>query len=81
MCLANQVKVHPISHVSNLVVDIEGMKTRADFDMIEVVGDGGSYPTLLEIVWDNDSMEVINFKNRVMTFENKDVRVFAPMDP
>ena len=26
-------------------------------------------------------MESFNFKNRFITFENKDVRVFAPMDP
>ena len=52
-----------------------------DFDVIEVVEYGGSYPTLLGIGWDNDSMEFINFKKCVMTFENQDVRVIAPMDP
>ena len=46
------------------------METCADFDMIEVVGDGGSYPVLLGIGWANDSMAVFNFKKRVMTFEN-----------
>ena len=61
--LANQVKVQPIGHVSNLVVDIEGMKTRGDFDVIEVVEDGGSYLALLGIGWANDIMEVIKFKN------------------
>ena len=68
--LANQAKVQPIGCVSNLVVDIEGMKTRADFDVIEVVGYGGSYPALLGIGWDNDSMVFINFKKIVMTFKN-----------
>ena len=38
--LANQAKVQPISHVSNLVVDVEGMRTCVDFDVIEFV-DGG----------------------------------------
>ena len=61
--LANQAKVQPISCVSNLVVDIEGIKMQADFDVIEVVEDGGSSPMLLGIGWDNDSMVVINFKN------------------
>ena len=56
------MKVQPIGHVSNLVVDIEGMKTHADFDVIEVVEDDGSYPALLGIGWANDSMAVINFK-------------------
>ena len=68
--LENKAKVHPLGHVSNLVVDIEGMKMHADFDVIEVVEDGGSYPTLIGIGWTNDSMAVINFKKWVMTFEN-----------
>jgi len=45
-----------------LVVDIEGKKKHDEFDVIEIVEDGGSYPTLLGIGWANDSMEVINFK-------------------
>ena len=64
-----------------MVFNIKGMKTHVDFDVIEVVEDRGSYPTLLGIGWDNDSREVINFKKRVMTFENQDVKVIAPMDP
>ena len=51
------------------------------FYVIEVVEDGGSYPTLLGTGWDNDSMVVINFKKWVMTFENQDVKVIGPMDP
>ena len=60
--LANQEKVQPIGLISNLVVDIEVMKTHADFDVIEVLEDGGSYPTLLGIGWANDSITVINLK-------------------
>ena len=44
------------------------MKTYADFDVIDGVDDGGSYLTLLEIGWANDSLAVINFKKCVMTF-------------
>ena len=57
------------------------MKTYADFYVIEVVEDGGSYPALQGIGWANDSMVVINFKKWVMTFENQDVKVIAPMEP
>ena len=32
--LANQVNVQPIGRISNLVVDIEGMKMHAKFDVI-----------------------------------------------
>ena len=79
--LASQDKVQPIGRVSNLVVDVEGMKTRANFDLIEVVNGEGSYLAPLGIGWANDSMAVINFKKRMMTFENQDIRVIAPMDP
>ena len=56
------------------------MKIYVDFDVIDVVDGGGSYPALLGIGWANDSLVVINFKNHVMTFENKAIRVIAPMD-
>ena len=68
--LANQAKLQPIRRVSNLVVDVEGMNTYADFDVIEFVDGGGSYPAFLGIIWANDSMEVINFNKRMMTIEN-----------
>ena len=45
--MANQAKVQPVGRVSHLVVDVEGMKTYVDFDVIKVVDGGGSYPTLL----------------------------------
>ena len=60
--LANQAKVQPIGCVSNLFVDFQCMKTYLDFDVIEVVDGGGSYPVLLGIGWANYHMEVINFK-------------------
>ena len=79
--LANQAKVQPIGWVSSLVVDVEGMKTHANFDVIEIVNGEGSYHALLGIRWANDHMEMFNFKKRIMTFENQDFRVIAPMDP
>ena len=62
--------MHPIGWVTNLVVDVEGMRTHADFDVIEVVNGEGSYPMLLGIGWANDSMVMINFKKRMMTFDS-----------
>ena len=79
--LANQARVNLIGWVLHLVVEVEGMKAYADFNVIEVVDGGGSYPAFLGIGWDNDSMEVINFKKCMMTFENPDIRFLAPMDP
>ena len=79
--LANQAKVQPIIRVSNLVVDVEGMRTHTNFNVIEFFNGEGSYPALLGVGWANDSMAVINFKKWMMTFENQDIRVIAPMDP
>ena len=36
-----------IGHVPHLGVEVEGMKTYTDFDVIEVVDGRSSYPTLL----------------------------------
>ena len=71
----------PIGRVSILVLGVEGMRNRADFDVIEVVNGEVSHPTLLGVGWDNDRMVFINFKKRMMTFENQDIQVIAPMDP
>ena len=79
--LANQAKVQPIRPMSNLVIDVEGMRTCANFDVTKVIDGGCSYPTLLGIGWANDSMTVIDFKKRLMTFENHDILVISPMDP
>ena len=69
--LANQARVTSIGRVPRLVVEVEGMKTYADFDVINVVDGGGSYPKLLGIGWANEKLAVINFKKCMMTFENK----------
>ena len=71
--LANPDKVQPIRCVSHLVVDVEGMKTYADFDVIEFLDGGGSYPALLGIKWANESISVNNFKKWMMMFENHDI--------
>ena len=47
--LANQSRVTSIGNISHLAVEVEGMKTYVDFNVIEVVDGGGSYPTLLGI--------------------------------
>ena len=44
------------------------MKTYVDFDVIDVVDGGVSYPTLLGVGSANDSLELIKFKNSVMNF-------------
>ena len=63
------------------MVEFKGMKTYANLDVIKIVDEEISYPALLGIGWANDSLVVIKFKKWVMNFENRDIRVIAPMDP
>ena len=79
--LANQARVTSIGWVRCLSMEVEGMKNYVDFDVIDVVYGRGSYLVLLGFVWANEILEVINFKKRMMTFENQEIRVIAPMDP
>ena len=78
--LANQVKVSPTRRVPHLMVEVEGMKTYAYFDVIKVFNEGSSYPSLLWIGWDNDSLAMIKFNKCIMNFENCNIKVIALMD-
>ena len=60
---------------------MEGLKTYVDFDVIEIIDESSSYPVLLGIGWENGNLAVINFKKRVMTFENHDMQIISPLDP
>ena len=59
--LENQVKVSPIGRVPHLPVEVEGLKIYVEFDVIEIVNEISSYPTLLGIGWENENLAVINF--------------------
>ena len=79
--LENQAKVSPIGRVPRLPVKVEGLKAYADFDAIEIVDNIRMYPTLLGISYAIENLMLINFKKRIMTFDNHDTRVTYPLDP
>ena len=62
-------------------VDIDGVHSSTDFEVIEIIGDGRPYPALLGIDWEISKMSVIDLKRRQMTFEDAQIRVIAPLDP
>jgi hypothetical protein len=62
-------------------VDIDGVRTFADFEVIEIVDDSCPYPALLGIDWAFDNSTVVDLKKRRMTFEKDGLRVVAPLDP
>jgi hypothetical protein len=62
-------------------VDIKGVRTLADFEVIEIVDDSCSYPTLLGIDWDFNKSIIVDLKKRRMTFEGDGLKVIAPLHP
>ena len=79
--LANQAKVLPIGRLSQVPIDIEGLCTFAYFEVINIVDDTNPYPALLGIDWEIDNQTIINFKKRILSFEDDEMRVVYPIDP
>ena len=70
MQLANQERVLPIDIFCQVLVNIEGFHTFVDFEVINVVDDMNPYPALLGIYWAKDNQVIINFKKRILSFED-----------
>jgi hypothetical protein len=47
--MANQYCIFPIARLDNVEIDVAGVKTVADFEVIEIMGDKDPYPALLGI--------------------------------
>jgi hypothetical protein len=47
--MANQQAVSPIGRLEHIPVDIDGVRTFVDFEVIEIIDDSCLYPALLEI--------------------------------
>jgi hypothetical protein len=62
-------------------VDINGVRTFVDFEVIEIVDDNCPYPALLGIDWAFNNSTFVDWKKRRMTFERDGLRVIAPLDP
>ena len=63
-----------------MAVDIEGVSTQMNFEVIEIVDDSNPYPTLLGIDWAMDMNGIINLKRWKMIFEKKSLRVIVLLD-
>jgi hypothetical protein len=77
--LSNQHRVLPIGRLKGVMVDPDGVHTKADFEVIEIVDDTTPYLTLLGLDWAFKNHAIINLKSRKMTFELGYYRVIAPL--
>jgi hypothetical protein len=62
-------------------IDVAGVKTMADFEVIKIMGYKNPYPALLGIDWAYDNYVVIDLKKDTMTFEVEGIKVVQPLDP
>ena len=67
--------------MSQFLVYIEGLCTFVDFEVINIVDDTNPYPTLLRIDWAIDNQTIINFKKRILSFKDNEMRGVSPIDP
>ena len=79
--LANQARLCPLGRLSNIPIDIDGVRSLADFEVIEIIDDNKPFPALLGIDWAFDNLAVIDLKKKQMTFEDSRIRVIVPLDP
>ena len=79
--LANQSKVLPVGRLTQVPVEIEGLKTYVDFEVIDIVDDANPSPTLLGIEWAINNQTIINFNKIILTFEDSYIMAIAPIDP
>jgi hypothetical protein len=79
--LENQHRILPIGRLKYVTIDLDGVCTKADFEVINIVDGTTPYPTLLAMDWEFDNQAIINLKKRKMTFESREYRVIAPLDP
>jgi hypothetical protein len=62
-------------------MDIDGVRTFAYFEVIEILDDNFPYPALLGIDWALNNSIVVYLKKRRMEFERDGLRVISPLDP
>jgi hypothetical protein len=62
-------------------MNIYGVHSVEDFEVIEIVDDIKPYPTLMGLEWAFENQEIINLKRMEMTFEVGDFKFIAPLDP
>ena len=60
--LANQQQVSPLGQLPQVPVDIDGVRSSTDFEVIEIIGDSRPYPTLLGIDWAIGNMAIIDLR-------------------
>lgn len=70
-----------MGRLQGVTVDIEGVSTQTDFEVIEIADDSNPYPTLLGKYWAMDMNGVIKLKRWKMKFEKQSLCVIVLLEP
>ena len=62
--LSNQQRIVPLGRLLSVPIDIYGVSTLTDFEVIEIIDDSNPYPALLGIEWAMENAAIINLKKR-----------------
>ena len=73
--------VSPFRILEHVLVDVDVVRTFANFEVIEIVDDSCPYPALLGIDWAFNNLTVVDLKKRRMTFEGNGLKFITPLDP
>ena len=78
--LIKQQRVIPLGRLANIPIDLDGVRSLANFEVIEIIDDSMSYPALLGIDWAFENQAIINLKKKTMSFEGNGIQVIGPLD-
>jgi len=59
---------------------LDGVCTKAYFEVIKIVDGTTQYPTLLGLDWEFENQDIINLNTRKITFELGEYRVITLLD-
>jgi hypothetical protein len=76
-----QQEISPFGRLEHVPMDIDRVRTLANFEVIEIVDDSCPYPVLLGIDWDFNNSTVVDLNKRRMMFGVYFLRVITPLYP
>jgi hypothetical protein len=79
--MENQYCIFLVGRLENLEIDVAGVMTTYDFELIEIMGDKDPYPSLLRIDWAYDNYAIIDLKRDTMTIDTYGIKVVQPLAP
>jgi hypothetical protein len=79
--LANQHKIVSIGILLGVIVNIDGVHSVDDFEVIDIMDNSHPYLALLVLDSDFDNQTIINLKQREIIFEGGGLKFTTPLYP